>query len=421
MNIGIIDADLIDSSRLKGKRKHRFPNLASMKISAYYKELGNNVTLLLSYDDVEKYDKVFISKVFTDTIVPDEVLELPNVEYGGTGFYYDKAEPLKYEIEHHMPDYHLYDDWVNSKLYEGITEDDTEEEIEKIVKNRRKDFVYYLDYSIGFLTRGCIRGCSFCVNQNYKQCLRHSPVEEFMDKDRKYLCFLDDNFLSCKDWKSIIEEVKATGKRFQFKQGLDERLLTDDKIKEVFSWNYIGDYIFAFDNIEDKNIIERKLKRIHEMYPDLSKQLKFYVLVGYDRNGKYDEEFWKQDIRDAFERVLILSKYSAYPYIMRYEKCYTAPEPYRGVYVYITMWCNQQNTFIKSSYEVASKCVSMGNKYYAKYKRNIDLYEKEVGKKNAGWRYYDELCEIMPELKDKYLTVIPQEVAEYGKWSKYNK
>lgn len=405
MNIGIIDADLIDDRKIKGKRKHRFPNLASMKISAYYKELGNNVRLLLSYDDIKDYDKVFISKVFTDTLVPDEVLKLSNVEYGGTGFFYDKAEPLPYEIEHHMPDYHLYDDWVNEQLANG---------------GKRLDFQYYLDYSIGFLTRGCIRGCSFCVNKNYKQCLRHSPVSEFLDKDRKYICFLDDNFLSCSEWKSIIEEVKATGKRFQFKQGLDERLLTDDKIKEIFGWNYIGDYIFAFDNIEDKDIIEKKLKRIHEIYPNLNKQLKFYVLVGYDRNDKYDEEFWKQDIKDAFERVSILSKYSAYPYIMRYEKCYTAPEPYRGVYVYLTMWCNQQNTFIKSSYELASKCVSMGNKYYAKYKRNIDLYEKEIGKKNAGWRYYDELCEMLPELRDKYLTIAPQDMAEYGKWARYD-
>lgn len=404
MNIGIIDADLADDRKIKGKRKHRFPNLACMKISAYYKNQGHNVKLLLSYDEIENYDKVFISKVFTDTFVPEGITELSWVEYGGTGFFYDKAEPLPYEIEHSMPDYHLYEDWVNKQLADG---------------DKKLDYKYYLDYSIGFLTRGCIRGCPFCVNKNYKECLRHSPVEEFFDKDRKYLCFLDDNFLSCKDWKDIIEEVKAIGRRFQFKQGLDERLLTDEKIKEVFSWNHIGDNIFAFDNIADKNIIERKLKRIHEIHPDLSRQLKFYVLVGYDRNGKYDDEFWRQDIKDAFERVFILSKYSAYPYIMRYEKCYTAPEPYRGVYVYLTMWCNQPNTFIKSSYEIASKCVSMGNKYYAKYKRNIDLYEKEIGKKNAGWRYYDELCEIMPELKDKYLTVVPQDIAKYGKWVKY--
>ena len=34
MKIGIIDADLI------GRKNHRFPNLVSMKLSAYYKNLG---------------------------------------------------------------------------------------------------------------------------------------------------------------------------------------------------------------------------------------------------------------------------------------------------------------------------------------------------------------------------------------------
>ena len=41
--IGIIDADLI------GRKKHRFPNLACMKISSYYKQRGENVQLLLNY------------------------------------------------------------------------------------------------------------------------------------------------------------------------------------------------------------------------------------------------------------------------------------------------------------------------------------------------------------------------------------
>ena len=105
MKIGIIDADLI------GRKKHRFPNLASMKISGYYKELGNEVKLLLNYEDIKYYDKVFISKVFTDTPIDKNILKLDNVEYGGTGFFYDKAEYLPYEIEHHMRDYDLYDEW----------------------------------------------------------------------------------------------------------------------------------------------------------------------------------------------------------------------------------------------------------------------------------------------------------------------
>lgn len=82
MRIGIVDADLI------GRKKHRFPNLASMKMSAFYKLHGHDVSLLRSYNDVQNYDEVFISKVFTDTEVPSEVLALGNVKHGGTGFSY---------------------------------------------------------------------------------------------------------------------------------------------------------------------------------------------------------------------------------------------------------------------------------------------------------------------------------------------
>lgn len=164
MNIAIIDADLVS------RAKHRFPNLACMKLSGYYKSLGYNVELKTNYDDLHLYDKVFISKVFTDTPVDENILSLQNVEYGGTGFFYDKAPSLSHDIEHHMPDYHLYDAYVYQKI---------------AVNGKRDEFKYYLDYSIGFLTRGCFRKCEFCVNKNYSKVLQHSPLHEFLDTSRK--------------------------------------------------------------------------------------------------------------------------------------------------------------------------------------------------------------------------------------------
>ncbi len=184
MNIAIIDADLI------GKKNHTFPNLACMKISGYYKSQGNHVWLKMNYDDLPSFDKVFISKVFTDTPVDDAVLKLPNVQYGGTGFYYADAPQLPYEIEHHMPDYSLYADYIMDKISKG---------------QDRKKFTYYTDYSIGFTTRGCIRQCSFCVNKNYKRAELHSPIDEFLDKGKPYICLLDDNILACKDWKTVFD------------------------------------------------------------------------------------------------------------------------------------------------------------------------------------------------------------------------
>lgn len=379
MNIGIIDADLI------GKKKHRFPNLACMKISSYYKKLGYNTKLLLSYDDIENYDKVFISKVFTDTLVPDGITELSWVEYGGTGFFYDKTIPLPYEIEHSKPDYNLYKEFVVKALENGA---------------KKKELEYYTDYSIGFTTRGCIRRCSFCVNKNYRQCLKHSPVSEFFDENRKHICLLDDNIFACKDWKVVFDELIATGRKFQFKQGCDERLLTDEKCEYLFNKSkWIGDRIFAFDNIKDKKIIEKKLQMIRR---HTNNQIKFYTFCGYnhDNIGVYDEEFWVKDIIDLFERIKILMKYGCLPYVMRYKDYELSP--YRGIYITVASWCNQPSLFRKMTFEEFSKARGMNNEDYKKYKLDFDSYLKDGGKKGSSWRYYEEFSEKYPEVAEKY-------------------
>ena len=366
MNIGIIDADLI------GKKKHRFPNLACMKISSYHKSQGHNVKLLLSYDDIENYDKIFLSKVFTDTPVSEGITELSWVEYGGTGFFYDKAEPLPYEIEHSKPDYHLYDEFVATALENGA---------------KKKELEYYTDYSIGFMTRGCIRGCSFCVNKNYRQCLKHSPVSEFLDKDRKYICLLDDNVLSCKDWKEIFEELNATGKRFQFKQGMDERLLTDEKCEVIFNSNWIGHYIFAFDNIKDYRLIEKKLKLIRE---HTNVATKFYLFCGYNHNdiGKYSEEFWANDISDLFRRIELLMRYGALPYVMRYADYELSP--YKSLYNTIAAWCNQPNFFTKFSFR--GYCEYGLKKYNRPYLLK-SLTEFEKNHPDIAKQWFDIKCD----------------------------
>lgn len=379
MKIAIIDADLI------GRNKHRFPNLVCMKLSAYHKLIGDQVKLKIDYADLNQYDRVFISKVFTDTEIPDGIINLPNVEYGGTGFFYDKAPKLPDKVEHITPDYHLYDEWVNEKLQNG---------------GKRKDYTYYLDYSIGFLTRGCFRQCKFCVNQNYKKCVIHSNVLEFMDKDRPKLCFLDDNFFACPSWGAIIEQVKATNKRFQFKQGLDERLLTDEKANELMTWRYDGDYIFAFDNIEDRNVIEEKARLIRKYNKNLGQNIKFYVLCGFDRNNRYDDAFWEQDIKDVFERIFILAKYNFKPYIMRFEKYKTSP--LYGTYVNVACWCNQPSLF--------------NNLSYRQFCEKDDLRKSNGQGLSATWKYFEELLTFSGVFQ-QYIDVIPKSlVLDYSKW-----
>ena len=359
-----------------------------MKLSAYYKSLGAEVNLKLDYENLDTYDKVTISKVFMDTEIPFEsedkslkteatidlfykdnpILNLPNVQYGGTGFYYDRSPRLEEDIEHIMPDYHLYDDWVKQQIENGT---------------KPKDLTYYTDWSIGFTTRGCIRQCAFCVNKNYKKCELHSPLSEFVDESRPYICLLDDNILACPKWRDVFNELAKTGKRFQFKQGVDERLFTDEKCEVLFNCKWIGDRIFAFDNIKDKDLIINRLEMIRK---HTNQVIKFYVFCAFnhDNPNHYDEAFYRKDIEDLFERIKILMEYGCLPYIMRY-KDYDI-SPYRGIYITVARWCNQPSYLKKESIR--------------EYAYITD--SKGKSKPPASVRYLEQVENDFPDIAEKY-------------------
>ena len=324
MKIAIIDADLI------GRKNHRFPNLCCMKISGYCKANGCDVVLKTDYDGLDVFHKVYVAKVFTDTPTPKvgmfgDPLDAPNVIKGGTGFYYDNAPPLPPQMEHAMPDYHLYD---------GVC-----------------DFKTYTDYSIGYLTRGCFRHCPFCVNRRSNKVVAHSPLKEFYDPTRKKICLLDDNFFGYDGWKDLLLELRATGKPFVFKQGLDVRLLDEEKAALLFSSKYDGKFIFAFDDVKDAPLIEEKL-RLMGRYLNLSaNRVKFYVLCGYDRAGRYDDDFWERDLQNVIARTDLLKRYGCLPYIMRHKNYLLAPPHCKFLYMSLARWGNQPHLFIKKTFD----------------------------------------------------------------------
>lgn len=330
--IGLIDADLMDNGT-------RHPNLALMKIAGYYKGLGCNVELIYrSYDEIKEYDLVFLSKVFTFTEVPSWVLDEENVKIGGTGFFEDGGENLPPEIEHHMPYYDLYKDFVETQIASGRS---------------RNHYSDYLDYSIGFTTRGCFRKCSFCVNKKYNKVHQHSPIKEFFNESRPYIYLWDDNILAYPQWEDVLDSIEEIGKPFQFRQGLDLRLMTDKKAKRFNNTHYQGDFIFAFDSLEDKDLICEKVQ-LWKRYS--SKVCKMYVLSGYDSQDE-------KDIRSVFERIRLLMKYGCLPYIMRYESY--KDSKYRGMYVELARWCNQPQFYKKKSFR--EFCIAN-----QQYKKNQD-------------------------------------------------
>lgn len=312
MRIGLIDNELCT------RKNHSFPNLAIMKLSSWHKKQGH-IVKLISFDYInpntifnEPFDKVYISKVFSDTDTPTFIDNLDFVEKGGSGFYYDLAKSLPHEIEHSFPDYDIYKDIPSC------------------------DSSYYKDYSIGFLTRGCIRKCSFCINKNSKKVEHHSFINEFFDNKRPFIMLLDDNITAYKGFFDVFKTLNDTGHPFVFKQGMDFRLLTEKKMKVLWDSNYYSTsktkknkktgmtFHFAFDNIKDYNIFDKKLKYYNINRPYMH-NLFFYVLVGYDRNSEYNNSFYKNDITNMLKRVELLFRYSAYAYIMIHKDAEKSP------------------------------------------------------------------------------------------------
>ena len=74
---------------------------------------------------------------------------------------------------------------------------------------------------------------------------------------------------------------------------------------------------------------------------------KFYTFCGFDREDKWNAEFWKQDLWDLWKRIELLMRYQCLPYIMRFNRY--EESPYRGTYINLAAWCNQPSAFKKKS------------------------------------------------------------------------
>ena len=365
--VGLVDADL-----LNGGTRH--PNLALLKLAGFLHD--NNIAFRLITDneeDISKYYAIYVSKVFSFTPDPSFYQRATQEErkkfrLGGTGDYAIKkdvkdfksarkrdmnllesddflnsmfnkrggSKVLGIDMRRQMPYYHLYDEYVAKKIAEG---------------RKPSYFNDYKYYSIGFLTRGCVRHCPFCVNKLENQVYRYSELDWFLDQERDehgrlvrpYIYLWDDNFLASEKsiWKPMLESLMASGRPFQFRQGLDERILAESEdgpfIAEMLSkCKYHGDFIFAFDNWKDRDKIVKALKIWKHYNP--RKATKFYLFCGYMLKDGDDEKLY-MDVKSLFDRIHILMQYGCFGYVMRHADY----ENHRlcNIYVQIARWCNQ--------------------------------------------------------------------------------
>ena len=243
-----------------------------------------------------------MSKVFDDTYSAD-VLEPANareIVKGGTGYGLDNTLP--YEIEHMYPDYSLYP---------------------KLTK----------DTAYGFLTRGCPRGCPFCIvaEKEGRRSYKVADLSEWWD-GQKNIVLLDPNILGCQQHLDLLGQLADSNAWVDMNQGVDARLLSEKNI-EALNRIKIKNIHFAWDLMEQSDAVIRGLELYRE-YGKIrdSRRRIVYVLTNY--NTTMDENLY---------RIYTLRDELGYdPYVMVYDKPNAPREVKR-----LQRWCNNRLIFKK--------------------------------------------------------------------------
>lgn len=430
--VGLVDADLL----CKGTRH---PNLVLLKLAGYFRDHGIPYELIIDDNvDLERYQRVYLSRVFVFTTLPKFVTDYQaahpktwekKLQMGGTGFYAVEEDREKFDEErrkdmlklsidpylpgfsmaHQMPDYTIYNDYIDREVEKKVDEETkklqkkngvapTAEEIEKLITKHRKKYKDYLDYSIGFLTRGCVRQCSFCVNKGERGILPYSDLEDFVDDSRPFIYLWDDNFLCYKNWKELLQKLIDRGKPFQFRQGLDERILNDERAEMLSKVQYHGDFIFAFDQWKDRDLIERKLKIWKRHCP--TRTTKFYLFCGYELTADDDEKIFN-DVYYLFRRIQILMSFGCLGYVMRHADYEN--HKLGNIYTQVARWCNQPQFYKKMSFE---EFVLRNQSYQEEHSSSTKTCKSLATYNEFKKTFADKWDQIEPLFKMKYESTI---------------
>lgn len=249
MKIGLIDVD-----------GHNFPNLALMKLSSYHKAKRDMVEW---YSIFGNYDIVYVSKVFTHT--PDYGQVIPNAKEiikGGTG--YNPYNKLPADAELVVPDYSIYP-YIDKKT------------------------------AYGFLTRGCIRKCPWCiVPKKEGKITPYQDVDEIAVDGRSHLILMDNNILAAGEYGlEQLRKIAKNGYRIDFNQAMDARLVTDEIAELLARIKWLNYIRFGCDTPSQVKDCERAIERILS-YGYTGAFFLYTILRGNIEECYHRVGYWKQ-------------------------------------------------------------------------------------------------------------------------------
>lgn len=250
------------------------PNIALMKLAKFHRDRGDYVELTYRIDrDLfePEWDLVYASCIFSFSRDRLEYFkrQFPEAIIGGTGS-------------------------GNNAMIESITGD-----------FRGYDYSDYpdVDYSIGFLQRGCRLKCKFCVVPEREG--NPKSVQTIYDLWRgdlhpKKLHILDNDFFGNPDWRDRISEIRHGQFKVCLSQGINVRLIDEEVASALASIEY-RDTKFsrrrlytAWDNLGDEKIFFKGVNMLEKAGIPPS-HLMTYMLIGYDSQETWEKIFHRFD------------------------------------------------------------------------------------------------------------------------------
>lgn len=279
-----------------------FPNVALMKLSAWHHAQGDTV---LPLNSPQPADCHYASCVFTWNRYKAHALRAMGTLIGGSGV--DLSTTLPAEVEAMRPDYGLY----------GI------------------------DYGVGYLMRGCIWTCAFCVVPQKEGKPREvATIEDLVNHDsqrrRPFVVLLDNEFFWRERWAiARLEEFTVRGIDWCPSQGLDVRVVTPalaDALAASPFWNVKRSrrqVTFAFDDLATERLYRRGVELLlRHMLPW---HLQSFVLVGFNSTIE-------QDLR----RIEIIRSYGIDAFVMVYRDYHTGLMAREPQLRHLARWANRR-------------------------------------------------------------------------------
>ena len=266
MKIGLIDLD-----------RTGFPSLPLMKLSAWHRAKGDEIMFNMP---LIKTDLTYVACVFTKN--ERRLLALERAILGGTGFAHKYNLPslmlwdrLYPEVEDMMPDYSLYNATA----------------------------------SYGFTSRGCIRRCPWCVVLHKEGGIKpwHS-IYQFWNREHRDIVLLDNNLLASPNWKETMTDLEREKLKVDFNQGLDIRLVDEEKAYYLSKLKYKKQLRFALDDIRYEKNFRRGMETLRNAGTNLSSVM-IYFLIGFGSSLEGD-----------LARLEIIKSYKATPFAMNYQE-----------------------------------------------------------------------------------------------------